>query len=652
MKLKNIRATNFKGANFSLDLTDVNFIVAPNFTGKTARADAIRFLLLGRIPELGGRPGDAFALASAREMVVEGEFDDGTKIVRRLRLKGNSVSAESQGAEVFENFSGMAAMLDADSYFELTDRERVEYVFANVKLGQSETHTAVADRLAKKLAEQHPPAAVDLVLPELARRTESVALNGTVQEFVALSIDQAAELQKAAKAEAEKMERTVQGLGQIRLTQEPASDASEFDTKIAGQNAAIADLSEKKGGLIAAWNELLRIRRRREELTRQIAGSAQTSRLDSLMAGLEAIRRERDALPITPSEAVIDQLRTTKVQATMELNDARRDWRTAHDSIAAAQRVLDELELKKTCPYCGGAGEAWKDIKRAELKLLIQQQGQVRDNFQAAGESAKGRLTAAEQAVTTAEGKKRALEALNGREQAALAQVRDAEKSMQSVHGWQAELAALPAEDQELEQKVKAVDALIATCRDYVGVLEGQKRTAASRANDLQRLAQAETMRDSARKEAEVAAAALKELREIQRDLVAGAFEPLLADANSFFGPLLTTPLAYNPERTELGTWRAGVWVTNKTLSGVEKLAAYAAIQMALASRSPCRLMILDEMLRARNTKKGRHFDILVDCCKRAVRDGRIDQFLGIIPGDPEEYASLEEKDCSIISIN
>jgi hypothetical protein len=87
------------------------------------------------------------------------------------------------------------------------------------------------------------------------------------------------------------------------------------------------------------------------------------------------------------------------------------------------------------------------------------------------------------------------------------------------------------------------------------------------------------------------------------------------------------------------------------TLSGVEKLVCYAAIQAALASRSPVRVMILDEMLRAQNTPKAAVFDLLVDACKAAVRDGKLDQFVGVIPGDPATYARLSEEDCSVLAV-
>ena len=108
------------------------------------------------------------------------------------------------------------------------------------------------------------------------------------------------------------------------------------------------------------------------------------------------------------------------------------------------------------------------------------------------------------------------------------------------------------------------------------------------------------------------------------RKMVEDAFRPLLTVANSFFGAILKSPLAYNDG--EIGTWREGVWVGHRTFSGTEKALCYSAIQMALAASSPVRVMIVDELgrLDAGNAEK------LLLAVGHAIKTNRIDQFIGI----------------------
>ena len=160
-------------------------------------------------------------------------------------------------------------------------------------------------------------------------------------------------------------------------------------------------------------------------------------------------------------------------------------------------------------------------------------------------------------------------------------------------------------------------------------------RATAARQADLQRLAQAEQARDSAKADQTFAGKLADTLRTIQSESVERAFRPMLEIANRFASGVIKTPLAYHDG--DIGTWRDGVWVTHKTMSGVEKLVTYAAIQAALASTAPVRLMILDEMLRA----QGEPLDHLMDAAAKAVENGMVDSFIGIVPGHAKDWQKL-----------
>src|SRR5688572_19947214 len=94
MRLAKVSAQNLKGETFELSLGEILMIVGSNFRGKSARTDAIRLVLLGYLPELGKTNAATFGLCSGKELIVEGEFDNGAKVFRRWWAKGDSIKSE------------------------------------------------------------------------------------------------------------------------------------------------------------------------------------------------------------------------------------------------------------------------------------------------------------------------------------------------------------------------------------------------------------------------------------------------------------------------------------------------------------------------------------------------------------------------------
>lgn len=118
-----VSASNLKGRNFSHALAPFTLITGPNATGKSAVTDALTIALTGGLPKLGKRNADTFRLASGQKMAVGVEFSDGTQMARTWTEARGSVKAEgSEG--MFPAFT-----LDANEYFQLSDKERMKLVF-------------------------------------------------------------------------------------------------------------------------------------------------------------------------------------------------------------------------------------------------------------------------------------------------------------------------------------------------------------------------------------------------------------------------------------------------------------------------------------------------------------------------------------------
>jgi hypothetical protein len=106
----------------------------------------------------------------------------------------------------------------------------------------------------------------------------------------------------------------------------------------------------------------------------------------------------------------------------------------------------------------------------------------------------------------------------------------------------------------------------------------------------------------------------------------------------------MLSPLAYNDG--EIGTFRDGLFIGHATMSGTEKALAYAAIQAALASKSPVKLMIIDELGRLTDKNIAR----VLDAASAAINDGRLDSFIGIEAND--SAAVYANSDCKLISVS
>lgn len=634
MKLTKITVRNFKGRSGSLDLAQINFLVGQNFIGKTTWADAIRLLLIGYLPELGKTNAATFGLASGREMEVSAEFSDGTKANRVWRLKGDSVASSGDFVALEKDGTNrlFSVMLDASTYFELSDRDRVAYVFANFPLTDAPEFPESVNAV---LAAWHDKMPADL----------------SPQQTVDHALNRCIEITKTAKANADQMQKTAQGLAYLRTQDEPAKGLDALDRERETITAEIETQQATKARHIAQYEAALASRRRRQTLQGEIRGKdALMALLTPLRNKIEGLRMQESTMAITTQEEV-DAIALRAREAQFALRDLDRQVQEVTASITKNDTEKSGIEAKSSCPYCGATGDGWKTLKTAEIDSAL---AGLRVKFTQLTDHRE--LVQADVSQLN-ESAAKALEALRQRN-AILRQIADAkreteglDKQFTSIELKEGELANIPAEDPEAQVAVEMAQTALNVANDALRNVDTLRKAAMGRASELKRLAEAETARDKAKVDETQAKAAVDALRTIQGKMVEAAFGPLIEQANSFFPEILRTPLAYNPERGAIGTWRDGVWVGHHTFSGVEKLVCFAAIQMALAARSPFKIMILDEMLRAQNTTKLAAFDILVMGCKHAVESGKIDQFVGLIPGNPEDYANLADSSSLVIAI-
>lgn len=642
MKLASLTARNFKGLSFTLSLTDITFIIGSNFAGKTARTDAIRFLLLGYLPELGKTNVASFGLASGREMVVEGTFDNGLTIRRRRYLQGDSVKAEDDVPAQIQEAGQLAVMLNADTYFSLSDRERVAYVFANIPMGAEWTIANVIDKVNATLTERFSNS------PSVGKAIQSLEdaqkdANGKPQTYVDLALATMTTQLKEAKAYAAKMEGTIQGLSALRIADGVQVSLASLTEREQRLNAEADTIRQQMSDLKAANDQQKANSATRTSLHRQLAAAT------ALIASLPVLQAKHASIPKLPeiTEEQVLEAATAHGRIQQELGSLSAHAIHLEAQVKTAQVALDTIASQTACPCCHATGEGWKALRVQELSTQIaiakDEAIEARNTYTTGCQ--QERINAAH-LRTMQTNRKTYLETV-GQIQSCDAQIRQVQAAQVSLEKLNETLATIPAEDPEITAKMDSLKTQLTVNARARDEAEQQKKTVIGRQQDLKRLAEAEKQRDDTKVDIEAITVAGKRLREIQSEMVTAAFTPLLIAANYIFGSILKTPIAYN--EGEIGTWRAGVWVTHRTFSGTEKALTYAAIQAALTATSPIRIMMLDELGRIATE----HLETLNAAFEAAVTSSYIDQVVAIDAGRAPNYHEMTEgKSSQVIQLS
>lgn len=644
MKLSRIKASGIQNGDFDHILLPFTVLIGDNAAGKTKVLNAAAALLLGYVPSLGKSHAATFQLANGPELLIEGWTDTGVHLWRKWRLRGDSVTRESQVPKELEEFDGLEVMLDASKYFALPEAKRVAYIAAHCPARGAIAIADVAVRLSAQIGE-HDKDRVGLFLEALRQKTSGIAYPNT-QAYVDDAIDIVTDLRDSAKANATRAEKTIQQLTDMRVKDQPATPLSVLEDGKARIARELATLNERRGRLVSAMDQVAKDNERRRVIDRDLGamdkqlGDVETQRT-KLNLATEQLGQTQEV-----TRAEIDGARDAKTAAANAVSEARRLAADATEKEFLAERQLADLDHQDTCPYCGASGDGWKAIKAAELAQAIDQADQAVTNQKANAQVAQEQYEAATRRYNAL------LDEFNRREQlvSTQRQAQDALLKLDAIvaraKALREERGRLMAADPQLAAEINEVQGQINVLNDDGRALDRQIQEANGRAFEVKRLADAEKERDDAKQDAEIAAAALKELKVIQAELVAEVFKPLLEVANNFYVPVFGARLGYH--NNELGRWEDGQWVTHKTFSGGERLLAYCSIQAALSAMSPLKLFLTDE-LKAIHSKR---LPTFIEVMRAAVRDGVIDTVIGTEPERGEIYRQHADSDLQLIEVS
>lgn len=354
-----ITTHGFKARDHALRLGGLCVLTAPNGSGKSAVADAIRFAALGYVPHLGKRLQDSAALLRGRRTDVEVAFDDLHVVRRTLALTEdggyrstvacswlNKAKPSEHEAEALRllgrDVRDVEECLDVRTLLDATPNQRaarLQELLSAAAASAEDTAAAIAERTVQRLADvedTHMPEDYTNLLPLLSPGIRAV-LKGLAPLLLAklreADIQAVCDWSNASKREA------------AAAAKNKSAAAVELRERLAVRDSAGAD-------------DVARLESERDRLQREIGGIAERVRaaeakraaigaaaaeLRRATERLDTARTQREAVSRDLVAHAADPRRLAEVEAALDALQAP----TPEEQPEAGQLLAQATEAEK-----------------------------------------------------------------------------------------------------------------------------------------------------------------------------------------------------------------------------------------------------------------------------------------------------------------
>lgn len=663
MHIQRASFQNLKGRSGSYDMAPATLICGPNFSGKTAIAEAIRLTLLGHLPEIGKTNGATFALSSGAKMGVSVMLDSGLRLSREFWEERGSIKSKDDLGIIALDMK--TPLMDPSEYFDASPAARIDYVFSKVTLPESFSPDGINATLKRvslgeEHTEAHEKAQADLIMicQEVFEESDSVA-----DALKKLTDETLKDEFSAASLRAKNTMGAVRHLTELKLREGECS--AETLTDLRNQRSRLdgllADAHAEAARLREQQQNAARAQRRREELERALREPEPDFRIPPQQPWIDPrpeLEKQLAALDaeIAGFAPLAEGTAHNEAAANLKLEEARFKQGQINEELQKANKAKHEVMSLGCCPYCQGKAKGWqkklievqdKEILRLQLLLKPAELEELRGIAEVAHQAHLNYVKAVKNQNEARADKhlieariKDATETATRREREAAAAVADARtlksahearmKAMREELGAMQEAPVLP--QHEIDAALSNVEYLKHQISDNVNRHEAGLRLQ----QDLVRAAQASADHDEAAARVTIVKEFGKRLKEIKGELVGAAFGELLKVANSICADILPAPLAYH--EGDIGYFSKSGFVKHSAFSGTERALAYAAISAALSAGAQFKLLILDELGRLTSENQAK----ACQCFADAVETGLLDQVIAILPLDAEDAAAFE----------
>lgn len=642
--IKTITAQGLKGFTFSEQFEPATVITGANWSGKTARLDAIRLALAGHVPRLGKLPKKTLELANGKKLSVTATFEpaihgiDAVERVFKRTEKGGTLKSATfrNGEEAGKEFEWPVIALDPAEYFGKTPKEKADLVFAEAaRLSDSGTGEPANLFTEKVQAISTENDEQDKVISEIVAEIEKDEYNreeagDSSAEWLGYQVEKWQKRLKDAKAWLDSHQGTVDNLLQ-KEAQERGNGRPAGKIK-AELDQAEAELEERRKECSRLEAQIGQAKKRIQELEEQKQKADAEAKQDGIPAP-EKAESDFNTLKSKYDEiaAEFEKARNPgdeSRQAERELERARLTLTSRQNDLQIAQEEERDLDQAEACPHCGSSGDSWKENLRSKIharKSALQEEIQALAQTADQAQKDVERLQAEEDHYMSLYQKK--LDTANELAKLKTVYDRALNKSEQagSLDKIEKELAEQQQTVIDTEEKKSEAMQKASVAREKVDQLTKEMDQAKAK-QEHQRLKQeAIDKRDDAQAKVDVLNEVTKAVKAVKQQAVDSLIESLDGVMNEFISGVIPGRITCQ-DGVITYVDEKGQQVPTSGLSGVQESLVYAATCCALASRAPVKLVLLDEMGRFDSTNKIAVVDRMQTLIERRV----IDQFIGV----------------------
>lgn len=635
MIVSRIIGQGIKGRSFEYELTACNAIVGPNFAGKTAVLEAIRFACSGRLPDdIKRRDAHAFSVAAS--------FSPGGELLRSVNDKGTvTTSGATQSAELIDLAALDVPLLEPERYFGMTERERTQYVFERLKLPGVYTVTDILAEIERLSFEEEHSSTVESAKADLVRDLRKLCEATEVQDALALGVEKCREQFTYWNRRSKETQGAVVTLTELKLREkEVAAAPADLTLRIEAKISEVAALNQELGALARRFKDATEAAEKKEKLKRSLEnkGFDHDKVIERIKEEIKERERELEPSAISAFQEDFEETDEAIFRSTLRI-------REAEEAKCVAERVLQKLAKLTECPFCQSNSADWKESLRKTYVSKIESA-----NATLAAETPKNRdlsdrlteLRALEQDLLLSHHQLDTLKAeLKAAEES---KVREDRQRAQ----WEKQLLADvdPLDAAKIQDELSSVRARLTEAEGDLMKLTAARTAETRLQQDLARAGEAAAEHEKAAAHVLVIKRVGKLLEARRESLVREVFTKLLVTANRVVDGILRSPLELH-EGTTIGRFESGTFVPHHWFSGTEKAIAYIAIAVALTAKASFRLVLLDEFGRLAEATQIKVLTRLIELVEADV----IDQFIVSGTDLPHTGRSQWSKAITVISV-
>lgn len=644
--VEQISGANFQGRNFNYPLRPVTVLCGENSIGKTATTNAIRILLLGYSPAHGKQSAKTFgfagSLTGASNMSIKGVVCD-KPVERAWEFKKKKITSSGFEGEIVP-----PVLLDANEWLKLSGPAKTKFVFNLIDLSTlGFSPEQIAARLKKDVKVENPDEVSERFIGEVIQTVYDLAEHRehegqTYQEYIDGVIAYFDGQQSKAKIVIDDMAGAISGTTQLQA-QEGLKPIQNITDDLSAARLALQTATTDFQILDRAKNDQASKATRKASLAARLA--TMSDRSDMIRLSEEQFEGQRRILTAYKSETIDLVRRLTTAQAAHASAKQKAEEITS-EMLTLRDKLAEDLKLDR-CPHCGSKGKSWKAALTESVEEKIVEMEKSRGVWHTKSVAEFDAINKLETEVSKSKQLDTANDTLRGDNFTLGRAITTAKNEQNEYTTAKARLEEIGDVGEPIDAtRIQAAQQIVALARTEVERFEGLERQQIAAMSDARRQEQARQAHAEKLIEFEVYKLALKTMKALQVEMMESAFVKFMEKMNLIADGIFPGGKLVFHEG-EIGYWAGATFVPMEYFGGTEQMLAFAGLSLTLAQDSKMKIIIMDELGRVSRARRIK----LIKRMITLVRDGVIDQFIGIDVSDDAYTVFKDVEEVAVIEI-